>query len=250
MGYLVTKRFVDNEMLKLFEMYALMYKDRGLYFQYDQSGLGHYADILSECLLLYIQPSIEKYVDLDLIPTYSYLRIYGHGDTLKAHVDRSACEISCSLVIGYKSEKLWPLFVKARGEDIPIELDQGDALIYKGCEIPHWRDQFKGEYWIQVFLHYVNAKGKKTAFRYDKRKKIGVPRIPGISRQMLNAIGVRVWTLIDQPHSVSELCDILTQEFDLEKKQVWFGVTTFLQLMISTNRVKFIKNHGQARKIS
>ena len=44
-----------------------------------------------------------------------------------------------------------------------ILLEEGDAVIYKGCEIVHWREPYnEGTKLAQVFLNYVDANGKFT----------------------------------------------------------------------------------------
>ena len=73
----------------------------------------------------------------------------------------SACEISASITLKYfykDKDYKWPLCM----EDIPIIIESGDGVIYKGCEIPHWRPFFNQpkEYWHhQLFIHYVNLNG-------------------------------------------------------------------------------------------
>jgi len=39
-------------------------------------------------------------------------------------------------------------------KDIKINLKEGDMLIYKGCDLEHWREPFNGEVCVQTFLHY------------------------------------------------------------------------------------------------
>ena len=46
-------------------------------------------------------------------------------------------------------------------------------LIYSGCELEHWREEFKGEECSQVFLHY-NIKNKKSIV-FDGRPHLGLP---------------------------------------------------------------------------
>ena len=48
-------------------------------------------------------------------------------------------------------------------------------LVYKGCELLHWRDKFEGENCGQVFLHYNEdtEKGRKNI--YDGRIHLGLP---------------------------------------------------------------------------
>ena len=49
-------------------------------------------------------------------------------------------------------------------------------LIYSGCDLEHWREEFKGESCAQVFLHY-NKQGSKKAKEneFDKRPFLGLP---------------------------------------------------------------------------
>ena len=58
----------------------------------------------------------------------------------------------------------------------PLTLNVGDAAIYLGCEVEHWREEFKGDYQFQAFLHYVDKEGKNTEHYMDKRKYWGVKK--------------------------------------------------------------------------
>ena len=109
----------------------------------------------------YLLPIMEKETNLKLKPIYSYNRIYLGGAELEKHVDRSQCEISASITLKYfykdKNYK-WPLCMG----DTPVIINSGDGVIYKGCEIPHWRPIFNQpkEYWHhQLFIHYVDVNG-------------------------------------------------------------------------------------------
>jgi hypothetical protein len=132
----------------------------------------HYADIVMETLLLKLKDLMEKETDLQLIPTYSYARIYKKGDILHRHKDRPSCEISTTLNLGGDP---WPIFLKVKGKNIKVNLKPGDMLIYKGCDLEHWREKFNGKDCAQVFLHYNNTKtlGKENLF--DSRPHLGLP---------------------------------------------------------------------------
>ena len=59
---------------------------------------------------------------------------------------------------------------------IKINLNPGDMLIYSGCDLEHWREEFKGKNCGQVFLHYNKANSKKAEQNYlDKRPLLGTP---------------------------------------------------------------------------
>ena len=137
----------------------------------------HYSDIAMETLLQKLRPSIEKETGLKLNETYSYARIYKKGDVLVRHKDRYSCEVSATLNLGGDS---WPIYLEPSGElgkeGVKVDLEPGDMLIYKGCEVEHWREPFEGENCGQVFLHYNNAFNEKAEEnKYDGRPFLGLP---------------------------------------------------------------------------
>ena len=137
----------------------------------------HYSDIAMETLLEKLVEPMSKETGLNLIPTYSYARIYKKGDVLKRHKDRYSCEVSMTMNLGGDS---WPIYLEPSGETdkegIKIDLEPGDALIYRGCEVEHWREAFEGENCGQVFLHYNDASGENAEEnRYDTRPFLGLP---------------------------------------------------------------------------
>jgi len=136
-----------------------------------------YADIVMETLMLKCQPIMEKITELKLTPAYSYARIYKKGDVLKRHKDRFSCEISTTMNLG--GDK-WDLYLEPSGQEgkkgIKVDLEQGDMLVYSGCELEHWRNKFKGKECFQVFLHYNNKKTKGSGQNlFDTRPHLGLP---------------------------------------------------------------------------
>ena len=130
----------------------------------------HYSDIAMETLLQKVKPIMEKETGIELIETYSYARIYKNGDELKRHKDRYSCEISTTMHLGGDE---WPIYVEP---NIEVNLEQGDMLMYRGCDLEHWREKFEGENCGQVFLHYNDASGKNAEQnKYDTRPMIGLP---------------------------------------------------------------------------
>lgn len=113
-------------------------------------------------------PVIEQSTNLKLHPTYSYARLYGNGDELEPHRDRSACEISVTIQLGRSHDYSWPIFMGGQS----ISLDPGDAVVYSGCDVLHWREVCNGPpdyYSGQLFLHYVDAAGRHAEWANDKR---------------------------------------------------------------------------------
>jgi len=139
---------------------------------------GHYADLVMETLLERVLPKMMKVTNLKLIPTYSYARIYKFGDILHRHKDRPSCEISCTLNLGGDE---WPIYLDPTGgegkEGKKVLLKPGDMLAYSGCDLEHWREDFKGKDCCQVFLHYnsTNDNVLEQPNLFDTRPMLGLP---------------------------------------------------------------------------
>ena len=92
--------FVFNYFLLKRDAVEFMYKNNIIY---DNNMLGtwtdtqipntysHYADPVMETLLVKVLPRMQQETGLDLIPTYSYARLYKNGDILHRHKDRPSC---------------------------------------------------------------------------------------------------------------------------------------------------------------
>ena len=147
----------------------------------------HYADLVMETLLKKVLPVMEKHTNLKLFPTYSYARIYKKGDILNKHKDRPSCEISTTLNLG---GDFWPIFLEpdskkgkrnkdkyipSKSKGIQIDLAPGDMLVYSGCELEHWRNEFEGKDCAQVFLHYNKLTEKNAQNLFDSRPMLGLP---------------------------------------------------------------------------
>ena len=104
-----------------------------------------------------VRTFIEKNTNTNLASTFTYARIYRKGEILKKHVDREACEYSATITLDYSGEEPWNFFIKDN-KQILLEINRGDILIYKGINLPHWRDELEDEWQTQVFLHYAPCK--------------------------------------------------------------------------------------------
>ena len=77
-----------------------------------------YADWVMETLLQYMRPIMKAKTGMDLVPTYSYTRLYEKGNILRRHKDRPSCEISTTLHLGGDE---WPIFLDQSGADFVID---------------------------------------------------------------------------------------------------------------------------------
>lgn len=115
-------------------------------------------DLWLETLHEQIWPMLEIILGEELLPTYTYSRLYSNGDVLEKHKDRPACEISVTVQLGRSHHYAWPIYAEGQ----PFYLAEGDGVVYRGCDIAHWRDACTGpsEYYSgQAFFHFVRKDG-------------------------------------------------------------------------------------------
>ncbi len=168
----VARHLFDEKYISQFTEYFGVWNDTQIPETYS-----HYTDIVMETLLQKVKPIMEKESKIKLSETYSYARIYKKGDVLKRHKDRYSCEISTTMHLGGDE---WPIYLEPSGKEgldgIEVNLKPGDMLMYRGCDLEHWRSAFEGQDCGQVFLHYNDASGKDAEKnKFDKRPLLGLP---------------------------------------------------------------------------
>ena len=168
----VARHMFDDKYISQYTNYFGVWNDEMIPETYS-----HYGDIAMDTLLQTVKPVMEKETDIKLTETYSYARIYKEGDELFRHKDRPSCEISTTMHLG--GDK-WSIFLEPSGEEgkdgVEIKLEAGDMLIYKACDLEHWREPFKGKDCGQVFLHYNDSSSAEAKFnKFDGRPMIGLP---------------------------------------------------------------------------
>ena len=168
----IARILFDSKYISPFTEYWGVWNDRQV-----PNTYSHYADTAMETLLQEVKPVMEKHTGLKLSETYSYARIYKKGDVLVRHKDRFSCEISTTLNLGGDP---WPIYLDPTGKTnqagVKVDLNPGDMLIYSGCDLEHWREEFTGKDCGQVFLHYNKATSKNAKKnQFDTRPFIGLP---------------------------------------------------------------------------
>lgn len=179
--YQPVKEILSKDVVSIASQYALIDELNNPSFSDKQVPSAHcqYADQLMESILLHLKPAVEFVSGLELLPTYSYYRVYRPGQELLPHVDREACEVSVTVSFNQNYQDMqgkytWPMFI----EGTPVSLDPGDGIVYMGMEAKHWREKFSApqySYHIQGFFHYVNANGPYADHVLDKRLYVGQP---------------------------------------------------------------------------
>ena len=191
--------FIFNYFLLKRDAVDFMYKhnityDNGMFGTWTDQQVpntySHYSDMVMETLMMKVLPKMQQETGLQLIPTYSYARLYKKGDILKRHKDRPSCEISTTINLGGDP---WPILIDGTGSNNVVDeyknihkpnapkgtkvlLEVGDMLVYSGCELEHWREPFEGNICGQVFLHYNHVNGPfADKNKFDGRPKLGLP---------------------------------------------------------------------------
>ena len=166
-GYLIIPKILSGELLDFIGIYAYnRARIEGTITADPQipNTPAFSCDYVMENLSDFLLPNIEPKIGLKLLPTYTFFRVYKAGDILEKHIDRPACEISISLCLRKKGN-IWPIYIN----NTAVMLEEGDAVLYKGCEVEHWREAYtEGTKQAQVFLHYVDANGPYTEWKNDK----------------------------------------------------------------------------------
>jgi len=180
-GYFVVKNFLDADFVNFIQHYFFVRIKGGQYEKEDaQAPLSRsfYGDPLTDSILDLSCESLSKISGINLLPTYTYTRLYSMGDELAIHRDRPSCEISATLALGIPDgEHVSPIYF-SQSEDksnaVKIILEPGDLCLYRGCDLYHWREPFTQKWYLQSFLHYVNADGPYKDNIYDGREFLGM----------------------------------------------------------------------------
>ena len=151
----------------------------------------HYGDPMMDSMMMAHGKKIEEVTGMTLAPSYTYYRMYLNGAILKRHKDRPSCEISATVCLDWddsncEERKPWSIWIKNHEGEKAVDLEPGDAMIYKGCERPHWRDAMptprrrkrdiilrrkeKEYYYHQIFFHYVLADGHRAHCAWDRAR--------------------------------------------------------------------------------
>ena len=133
------------------------------------NSVAHYGLPVCNTLLGLLCSKVSEAAGKTLRPTYSYCRVYKNGATLAPHKDRPSCEYSVTLNLSQTDP--WSIYMGRKA----LNLGPGDGCLYRGCDIEHSRKEFKGQEYVQVFLHYVDSEGPFKDYVHDFQTKLNAP---------------------------------------------------------------------------
>ena len=173
-NFLFVPNFISQERAQALSLWMLSERDAGRFIDDPRVNYGLFGKAYQDAvpfleLLCEKRNEVSDLVGELVLPTYSFCIVYGPESQLIKHLDRPACEISLTVHLGCDAE--WLIFIKKpSGEEVSFKLNPGDAVIYLGCVAEHWREKFTGQYYSQVFLHYVCSRGPNAWAYFDKRQ--------------------------------------------------------------------------------
>ena len=196
--YVILRDFLDLKDVKRMASRMQLLKDNNVLKPDPQAPMstGIYGDPIQSEFQITYQKKLEEAINLRLFPTYTFSRIYAPKEVLNYHKDRPSCEISFTTTLDFDTfdDEPWNIWVEAEKSNkdakkcdvierynqdpktvygIPYKLYLGDILVYRGCDLSHWRTKFIGVSQTQAFLHYIDANGPYIEYKYDGRPSIG-----------------------------------------------------------------------------
>lgn len=168
----IIKNFLSEEEQNLLTDYArIRHRLNNLKFNFKTETVDTfvYADPIMESLMLNKRKKIEDLINLDLLPTFTEWSLHTYGAVVSEYKQREACEYTCYCVINSDLQKPWPIYI----ENQSIELNNKDAILFKGFDKNYFRESFDGDFYIDVALHYVDKNGKYKQWVKDKKMNYG-----------------------------------------------------------------------------
>ena len=107
-----------------------------------------------------LAPAFSRVAGVSLKPSYVYSASYQGGAELERHRDRAQCDFSITFCLDYTPEPEaathWPIQLDAPAGRVTVYQAIGDALLYRGCRLPHYRNRlWKDATSTSIFFHYV-----------------------------------------------------------------------------------------------
>ena len=170
-GYVFRKNFVEPDIARLLSIQFnyMFYNDEGIFDTQVPGSYFFYSTPQLDLLQFLKLSEIESIVGKKLYPTYNFVRVYYKGQELVSHTDRNECEYSFTLQLSKDGD--WPFLIQGYKdtEMVGYEMDPGDCIVYDGTKLEHCRKECPVDWYLQAFVHYVDANGPHKHTAYDGR---------------------------------------------------------------------------------
>lgn len=170
--YIILKNIVNPINISNYRYHIRNLEVKEFFCETDKQVEGR-KNIKNEPLMKYFHFQINRLVNLltgeKIMPSYSFLAIYPNGSELKYHIDRPQCKWNISLALDMcpeekKDTDSWPIYIKSNEDTdkekiIEVKLGLGDAVLYRGNKLYHWRDKLtQHDKFYACFFHFVDSK--------------------------------------------------------------------------------------------
>ncbi|MCD6046075.1 MAG: hypothetical protein K0R48_1238 [Gammaproteobacteria bacterium] len=164
-GYVIIRSLLDPDTTNRLYAYILSKAELGNKDDGQVPGSpSFYQDKEVVALQKKLLPSIEAHIQYPLLNVFCYHRVYKKGAILRSHKDSIRAEISVTINLGQRGEP-WDIWLMDYDENAhKVALGPGDALIYQGSQLAHWRGKLEhADDVAQIMFHYVARNGKHTS---------------------------------------------------------------------------------------
>ncbi len=121
---------------------------------------GMHNEPMARFVMHQLAAAVSRVVGRPVTPAYSYSMTYQAGAELAPHIDREQCEYTVSLFLEGTAEQAWqpwPLWLRVNGDPVAVRQLPGDALVFAGRRLSHWRERLPdGCTSTSLLLHYVD----------------------------------------------------------------------------------------------
>jgi hypothetical protein len=135
------------------------------YFERDAGSINQvwcHQDPITRLVHGQLAPLVSRLAGEPVKPSYTFTTSYLGGAVLEVHTDRIQCEHTISLLVdhapAFESQSPWALWIvdPARGDRESCFQRRGDGLLFRGRELPHYRQALPLDHSsTSVLLHYV-----------------------------------------------------------------------------------------------
>jgi hypothetical protein len=165
-NYIVVRNILDPYLVQFLASYAKSVREgQAGEFVRDTTSLNCHGDACSDVVLYSLRSKIEELTGLELLPTYSFTRIYQNGDKVGRHKDGPQNQVSCTMCVA-RDDVDWPLGFSDGTTEGQVVMEPGDGVIYRGYMLDHWREKFEGQNQVQIIGGYVVKDGKFDGHRF------------------------------------------------------------------------------------
>lgn len=160
-GYLQLPELISPLQLAALRHYTRQRLESGPVHREDDEYTQRYYTLYDQVINFWHRHLLKVLNSLLIEPVKSSYNVisYYENTHLIPHTDREPCVWNVSLQLDTEpdSQEAWPLWLKNRfGESVAIELKSGDALIYPGRAMSHWRNQQSpGRKDTVILFHFV-----------------------------------------------------------------------------------------------